>query len=296
MANATNSDKTGVSCYDGAGTFNGRTITAGTGISISNGNGVSGNPTVSADTDVATTYTADSGSATPAANNLNVLGGSGIDTSGSGSTLTITAAAAVPLTFTCDTGSATPAANNLNVVGSGGTSTSGSGSTITVTSSGGGGGGVVQQVQTSTASYSTITTYIPFDDTIPQITEGTQIFSLAITPSDASNILVFDISFMFGANDSGVRGNVALFQGATTNAIYATGKYFLDPDDFDNFTARYYKTAGTTSSTTFTVRVGSQTGSGKSLYINGAGSLVGAASRKFGGVSLATFTITEYEP
>lgn len=38
---------------------------------------------------VATTYTADSGSATPAANNINVLGLSGSKTSGSGSMLTV---------------------------------------------------------------------------------------------------------------------------------------------------------------------------------------------------------------
>lgn len=38
---------------------------------------------------VATTYTTDSGVAVPVANNLNILGGEGIDTSGSGATVTI---------------------------------------------------------------------------------------------------------------------------------------------------------------------------------------------------------------
>jgi hypothetical protein len=38
---------------------------------------------------VPTTITADTGSAVPAANNLNILGGPGVTTSGSGSTLTI---------------------------------------------------------------------------------------------------------------------------------------------------------------------------------------------------------------
>lgn len=143
MANSTNSDKTGVSCYDGSGTYNGRTITAGSGISVADGDGVSGNPTISADADVATTYTADSGSATPAANNLNVLGGTGIDTSGSGSTLTITGSDAVPLTFTADSGSATPASNNLNIVGTNGISTSATGDTVTVDGSGLGGAWVL---------------------------------------------------------------------------------------------------------------------------------------------------------
>lgn len=47
-ANAINANNTGIQAYDGAGTFNGRTITAGTGTSVTNGNGVSGNPTINA--------------------------------------------------------------------------------------------------------------------------------------------------------------------------------------------------------------------------------------------------------
>jgi hypothetical protein len=43
---------------------------------------------------VPTTFTEDSGTATPAANNLNIVGGAGITTSGSGSTVTITATGA----------------------------------------------------------------------------------------------------------------------------------------------------------------------------------------------------------
>lgn len=66
-------------------------LTAGTGVTISNG---PGSISIAASGSVATTYTEDVGSATPAANNLNILGTSaqGISTSGAGSTVTITAA------------------------------------------------------------------------------------------------------------------------------------------------------------------------------------------------------------
>jgi hypothetical protein len=62
------------------------TLTAGTGISITNG---TGSITIAADADVPTTFTSDAGTATPAANNLNIVGANGIATSASGDTLTI---------------------------------------------------------------------------------------------------------------------------------------------------------------------------------------------------------------
>jgi hypothetical protein len=46
--NAINLSAAGMVAYDGAGTFSGRTLTAGSGVSISNGNGTAGNPTISA--------------------------------------------------------------------------------------------------------------------------------------------------------------------------------------------------------------------------------------------------------
>lgn len=58
---------------------------------------------------IATTYTADSGSATPAAGNLNVLGGPGVTTSATGSTVTINSVVftdrAVSAAVTSDSGS-----------------------------------------------------------------------------------------------------------------------------------------------------------------------------------------------
>lgn len=98
---------------------------------------VTGNPgtstlTISPAGGLTTLYTEDVGTATPMAGNLNILGGTGVNTVGSGDTVTINASASVPLTFTANSGSATPAANNLNIFGGTGITTVGSGSTITI--------------------------------------------------------------------------------------------------------------------------------------------------------------------
>ncbi len=56
-------------------------------------------------------------------------------------------------------------------------------------------GSVVQAVNTQTGAVGTTTTIMPFDDTIPQITEGSEFMTRAITPTSASNILRGSTSF-----------------------------------------------------------------------------------------------------
>lgn len=153
---------TGFATRTGANTWANRTFIQGTGITISNPAGIAGDPTITATGDVAITFEADTGTATPVLNNIKIFGGEGIDTSASGDTVTIAgedattvnkgiasflaadfdvAAGAVSLEDTVvklvgsDSGSATPVAHTFNIVGVGGISTSASGSTITVSGS-----------------------------------------------------------------------------------------------------------------------------------------------------------------
>lgn len=62
------------------------TLTAGTGVTITN---APGSITLSAATSIPNSFVTDSGTATPAGNVLNVLGGPGVTVSGSGSTITV---------------------------------------------------------------------------------------------------------------------------------------------------------------------------------------------------------------
>lgn len=83
-------------------------------------------------------FVTDDGTAVPSGNTLNVLGGSGIHTTGSGDTIHIIAGSPVTITYTEDTGTASPIDNNLNVKGLSGGSihTEGTDDNITIAVSG----------------------------------------------------------------------------------------------------------------------------------------------------------------
>ena len=144
-------------------------------------------------------------------------------------------------------------------------------------------GKVQQIVNVTDGSLKSGTTVIPQDDTIPQITEGDEWMTLAITPKSATNKLLIQVVCNMGG-DSALDTALCLFQDSTVNALavsfiqsYALGRIF---------TINHFMTAGTTSATTFKVRGGSNAGTTR---FNGRG-----ASRQYGGVASSSITITEY--
>lgn len=145
---------------------------------------------------------------------------------------------------------------------------------------------IVQVQNTQTGAVATGTTAIPADDTIPQITEGDEYMTLAITPTNASNILAIEVVF-YSSHSSQVEITAALFQDATANALAAGMQ--IPPsttNKINGIVFRHSMTAGTTSSTTFRVRAGGNTGA--TLTFNGA-----ASSRLLGGIMASSITITE---
>ncbi|MEW5705090.1 MAG: phage tail fiber protein [Pseudomonadota bacterium] len=146
----------------------------------------------------------------------------------------------------------------------------------------------VQEVSTSYATYSSTTTQMPADNTIPQNTEGAEIMSVAITPKSTTNKLRIDVTV--NCTSSGIiAGVIGLFQDSTANAIAAA---FVSPTNAAYgmcIHLSHVMDAGTTASTTFKVRAGP--GSAGTLYINGY-----SGGGLFGGVMKCTMTITEYTP
>jgi hypothetical protein len=152
----------------------------------------------------------------------------------------------------------------------------------------GGSGALVQAVQTQTGSVATGTTTIPLDDTIPQNTEGTEFLTLAITPTSATNILEIEAA-MFATTLNAMWIIVALFQDSTANALAVSTLYMQTATAGGTVPLSYRMVAGTTSSTTFKIRIGTQGAS--TVTLNGQSS-----ARLFGGVAISILKIKEVTP
>lgn len=146
-------------------------------------------------------------------------------------------------------------------------------------------GPVAQVVNTQTGAVATGTTVIPFDDTIPQNTEGDEYMTLSITPKATTNKLKIDVVVMI-SNSLADNISVALFQDSTANALAALSTFIDTATAVRHVSFTHYMAAGTTSSTTFKVRAGrSTTGT---VTFNGQ-----LGGRLFGGTAASSITITE---
>ncbi len=147
---------------------------------------------------------------------------------------------------------------------------------------------IIQRVSTQTGASTTGSTTIPFDDTIPQISEGNEYMTLAITPKNVGNILLIE-SEAFADNDNATGGwlTMALFQDATANALAATTILEGVQNQGAKNSIKYQMTAGTTSATTFRIRIGSSA-AGTTTF-NGV-----SGGRFLGGVMNSFIRITEY--
>ena len=147
-------------------------------------------------------------------------------------------------------------------------------------------GAVVQVVNTTSVALATGTTLIPLDDTIPQNDEGTEFLTLAITPTNASNKLKIEVSGLWGTSADTNWVILALFQDSTANALSAQINFINTADRAVGSELTHFMTAGTTSETTFKLRVGPNASA--TITMNGGG-----GARLLGGAMSSSITITE---
>lgn len=119
-------------------------------------------------------------------------------------------------------------------------------------------GSVVKTVYAEYTANTTLTTVTPFDDTIPQNTEGTQILTATITPASASNDvrIVFQGTVSSGTNGAGVVA--ALFVGSTAGAIASDFQIIPGVGFMNKFVIQFTHSPATTSAVTYKIRVGPQ--------------------------------------
>jgi hypothetical protein len=146
-------------------------------------------------------------------------------------------------------------------------------------------GQVIQQVISATGSMATGTTAIPTDNTIPQITEGDQFMSQAITPTSAANLLLIDVATSLANTGTPVALVAALFQDATANALKVSTQTEAGASGFNTLPLTHQMLAATTSATTFRVRAGANSGT---TTFNGS-----AGASFFGGTIDSHLAISE---
>jgi hypothetical protein len=151
-----------------------------------------------------------------------------------------------------------------------------------------GGSGKVVSTTFGTIASITSTSNIPLDDSTPLVTEGAEIVSLAITPSDAANLIKVEAAFNFANADANVDGIASIFRDTTCLASFLiTGK---KSDEF-TWTLLTVDNPATTSETTYSIRVGSPSGS-NDWYINRD-----SGDKTLGGTRVHNqFILTELKP
>jgi hypothetical protein len=147
-------------------------------------------------------------------------------------------------------------------------------------------GSVVQRASNFYTAYVSTTSVIPWDNTVPQSTEGTEYLSATIIPKSATNRL--RVRAIVNGTPPGGGGTTvvaALFKDAETSARAAGACYNIANAPIQ-FPLEYEFIPGSVAPLTMRVRIGP--GGASTIYINGA-----ASGRIFGGVQNISLVIEE---
>lgn len=160
---------------------------------------------------------------------------------------------------------------------------------------GGGGGGsglILQDIKTTDAAYASVAVgQVPYDDTIPQNTEGTELTNLAtaITPAASGNKIEVEAGIYLASSDIYGGGSCSIFEGSTANAIGTLHVSFAGNGDPKFYVVRARFITSSTSGLTFKVRCG-EANAGKTFYVNGTSS-----GRKYGGALVSYMRAVEID-
>ena len=147
-------------------------------------------------------------------------------------------------------------------------------------------GVAVQTVYASKSAVQSLANTIPYDNTIPQNTEGEELFTASITPSSATNKVLIEATITGTQANTGTLV-VALFRGSGADAIATTIHSFTNGFG-GQIHLGFQDSPATTSATTYRVRAGYVTG-GSGFYMNANGT----GGALFGGTLFSWMKLTE---
>lgn len=147
-------------------------------------------------------------------------------------------------------------------------------------------GALITYAYNQTGAVDTGTTNFPEDDTIPQITEGDEFLTQAITPKSDSSTISIEVHIFYSQSTS-TRSGIGLFKDSGADALAFTSNYIHGATSMGNMQLFYAETSGNTTARTYRVRCG-LIGTSGTFTLNGQG-----GARKFGGVAISTIRIME---
>lgn len=146
------------------------------------------------------------------------------------------------------------------------------GTALTLTDAGGGGGSGATYARTTVTTLTSLAgASIPYDNTIPQNTEGVEFTALSttITPASASDVLMVEVVLPTVTAAASITVLAALFRDSIANAVASMMTAPAAASYSNTMVLRYIFTAGSTSATTFKLRMGGS--SSTTIRINGEG-------------------------
>jgi len=127
------------------------------------------------------------------------------------------------------------------------------------------------------------TTTIPYDDTIPQATEGTEVLKVTYVPKKLGSKIRVEASAMVNHTSPAAAITIALFKATTGNAVAATEA--IAP----SAVIVHEETVRSTEPVTWRVRIGASIAG--TLSFNGSSSGV----RRYGGVAASSIRVVEFD-
>jgi hypothetical protein len=133
-----------------------------------------------------------------------------------------------------------------------------------------------------------LSTHIPFDDTIPQSTEGDAILLLAFTPKVIGNLLEVD-AVVYASAGGAEHIILSLQKDTESDTLASAAAYVGAADKIVPIHLRYMATISSLTERTYRIRIGTAS---QSVVMNG---IVTGPARRFGGVMQSSLKITEWQ-